>query len=423
MSRKYPIKAFTTLFAAAAILLASYGAAHASLSIDIVRSPRRLPIAVMELTGPYGSRISQTVRDDLALSGLFEPMDEASFIERPAQRFSKARWAGTGAEAVVKGEVLVGENLTVTVTLYDVVEGTAVMAKRYQATRKLVRPLAHSISNDIYKHITGREGVFRTQIAYVTSDEDEAALYMADWDGKRSRKLGVRANIILAPRWHWSSKNIIYSAQRGKNWGIFRLDLSTMMEEHLIQGKGTNIAGGFFPDGDRFTFTSSVEGTPDIYTYYIRRKKLSRLTRDFGIEVSPSISPNGEKIVYVSDRTGSPQIYTMDKFGYNKSRLTYEGSYNTSPSWSPDGKLVVYSGWQDGKNHVFTIRADGRGLRQLTVDGNNEEPSFSPDGRFIVFTSDRRGSKAVYVMRSGGEDQRMITTPGLKTFSPRWSPK
>ncbi len=122
------------------------------------------------------------------------------------------------------------------------------------------------------------------------------------------------------------------------------------------------------------------------------------------------------------DKAGR-HIYTMDKFGYNKSRLTYEGSYNTSPSWSPDGKLVVYSGWQDGKNHVFTIRADGRGLRQLTVDGNNEEPSFSPDGRFIVFTSDRRGSKAVYVMRSGGEDQRMITTPGLKTFSPRWSPK
>ena len=404
-------------------MLASHGTAHSSLSIDIVKSPRKLPIAVMELTGPYGSQISQTVRDDLALSGLFEPMDEASFIERPAQRFSKARWAGTGAEAVVKGEVLVGKDLTVTVTLYDVVEGTAVMSKQYKTTRKLVKPLAHSISNDIYKQITGREGVFRTRIAYVVNDDDGAALYMADWDGKRSRKLGVRASIILAPRWHWSSKNIIYSAQRGKYWGIFRLDLSTMKEEPLIQEKGTNIAGGFFPDGDRFTFSSSREGTPDIYTYYVRRRKFSRLTRDYGIEVSPSISPNGEKIVYVSDRTGSPHIYTMDKFGYNKSRLTYEGSYNTSPSWSPDGKLVVYSGWQDGKNQVFTIRADGRGIRQLTDKGNNEEPSFSPDGRFIVFTSDRGGSKAVFVMRSGGEDQRMITTPGMKTFSPRWSPK
>ncbi|MCK4910911.1 MAG: Tol-Pal system beta propeller repeat protein TolB [Thermodesulfovibrionales bacterium] len=411
-----------SLALAAAVLLSPQGKSDAGLSIDIVKAPRKLPIAVMELTGPYGSQISEVISEDLSLSGLFEPLDPETFIERPGQKFSKVHWAGTGAEAVLKGEVVAAEDLIVRVTLYDVVEGRPVMAKQYKATRELLRPLAHAVSNDIYRHITGKEGIFRTRIVYTTLKDGQAGMHLADWDGKRGRELPVKARSLMAPRWHWSGKSILYSAQRERSWNIHRIHLSSMKEEPLIQEKGTNIAGGFFPEGDRFTFSSSKDGTPDIYTYYIHRKKLSKLTRDYGIEVSPAVSPDGESIAYVSDRTGSPQIYTMDKFGYNKDRLTYEGRYNTSPSWSPDGKTIAFSGWKEDSNQIFTIRTDGRGLRQLTGEGNNEEPSLSPDGRFIVFTSDREGSKAIYMMRASGEEQRRISPPGVRASSPRWSP-
>ncbi len=422
MNKIKVLRYLSTLVISLMLLHTLHGVALAGLSIDIVKSPRKLPIAVMELTGPYGGQISDIVSNDLSLSGLFEPLDPDSFIERPGQKFSKVHWAGTGAEAVLKGEVEAGKNLIVKITLYDVVEGTPVMAKQYTASRELLRPLSHSISNDIYKHITGKEGIFRTRIVYLTRNGEEAGLHLTDWDGKRGRDLPVKARSLIAPRWHWTGKSIVYSAQRERSWNILRINLSSMEEEPLIQEKGTNIAGGFFPDGDRFTFSSSMEGTPDIFTYYIRRKKLSQLTRDYGIEVSPAVSPDGESIAYVSDRTGRPQIYTMDKFGYNRVRLTYEGRYNTSPSWSPNGKTIVFSGWHEDRNQIYTIRTDGRGLRQLTGDGNNEEPSFSPDGRFIVFTSDREGNKNVYMMRADGKDQRKISPPGIRAYSPRWSP-
>jgi len=395
----------------------------AALSIDIVKAPRRLPIAIMDLTGPYGAQIAEAVSEDLEASGLFAPMDRNAFIERPGQHFSSAHWAGTGVEAVVKGSVEASDGLAVTVTLYDVLEGKSVMARKYKASRELIRPLAHSIANDIYLYITGRAGIFRSKIVYLGKKNGEYKINIADWDGMRTRDLGVRANALMAPRWHWAGQNIIYSAMRDNSWNIYRLNLTTLTEELLINELGTNIAGGFFPNGDRFAFSSSKEGTPDIYTYYIKRKKLSKLTKSFGIEVSPVVSRNGRKIVYVSDRPGTPQIYTMDKFGYNKARLTYEGKYNTSPDWAPDSKSITYSGWTEGKNHIFTIRADGRGLTQLTGEGNNEEPSFSPDGRFIVFTSDRDGEKAIYIMRANGQNQRRLTPRGLKAFSPRWSPK
>jgi TolB protein len=412
---------FFITIATALIFMLPY-IASAGLTIDIVKAPRKLPIAIMELTGPYGNQISEIISADLAFSGLFEPLDSETFIERPGQRFSKARWAGTGAEAVVKGDVLTGDILTVNVRLYDVVEGHSVMAKKYTATRDLIRPIAHSIANDIYQQITGNEGIFRSRIAYIKKEEKDNRLYLADWDGHREKYLGVKADNLIAPRWHWEGKKLIYSALRNTSWGIYRVDISTLRERALINQSGTNIAGGFFPKGDRFTFSSSKEGTPDIFSYYVKKGKISRLTRGYGIEVSPSISPNGKDIVYVSDRTGKPQIYTMDKFGYNKTRLTYKGSYNTSPSWSPDGKVITYSGWSEGKNQIFTIRTDGRGTRQITSLGNNEEPSFSPDGRFIVFTSDRDGKRAIYIMSSSGQEQVRISPNGVVVHSPQWSP-
>ena len=408
---------------AALVAVLAPGGARAALTIDIVKAPRRLPIAVMDLTGPYGAQIAEIVREDLRASGLFEPMDPEAFLERPGQPFRRSNWAGTGTEAVLKGAVTADEQLTVTVTLYDALEGKAEMAKKYKASRELIRPLAHSIANDIYRQITGREGMFRSKLVYLSLEDGQYRLNISDWDGRRARNLGVRANTIIAPRWHWSGNNIVYSAQRGRKWGVYRLHLTTLSEELLVDEPGTNIAGGFYPDGDRFTFSSSREGTPDIYTFYIKRKKLSRLTKGFGIEVSPVVSPDGTTIAYVSDRPGTPQIYTMDKFGYNKNRVTYSGSYNTSPAWAPDGKIIAFSGWDEGKNQVFVIRPDSRGLVKLTSKGNNEEPSFSPDGRFIAFTSDRDGEKAVYIMRTNGEDQRRLTPRGVRSFSPRWSPK
>lgn len=394
-----------------------------ALYIDIVSSPRKMPIAVMDFTGPYGEKISEIISSDIEFSGFFAPLDPKSFVERPGQAFRAEHWSGLKAEAVVKGEILPGKDLTVVMRLYDVVEGKVVLEKKYTAGRDLLRPLSHSIADDIYQKITGRDGVFRTKLLYLSLESGAYSLNVADWDGERSRSIKSSETTLMSPRWHYSGTNFIYSQQRGRGWDINRIDLVSMSDEQLLLLPGINLAGDFFPDGDRFVFTSSKSGSSDIYTYYVRRMKLSDLATGFDIEVSPSISPDGEHIVYVSDRSGSPQIYTMDKFGYNKARLTFEGSYNTSPAWSPRGDLIAFSGLYEGKSQVYVMWPEGTGLRRLTEEGNNEEPTFSPDGRFITFTSDRHGDKGVYIMRTDGEGQRRITPAGIRAYSPRWSPK
>ena len=419
-----PFNIVVVLFSLFTIHLSPFTAAEAKIYIDIT-SPafRKVPIAIAELSGPSGREISDIVRDDLDFSGIFLPLDREAFIEPPSQPFQPRNWSVLGADLVVKGTVKGDKNIAASVSLYDVVEGREIFRKEYTSETSLLRPLAHTISNDIYREITNTEGVFRTRIAYVVRRSDRDELSITDWDGHRQTLPGVRGAVLLGPRWSRDGSRLIYSSERNRQWGVYLLDFKKLSETRVFSSGGTNLAGDFFPDSDQIVLSSSKEGTPDIYTYSISRSRLVRLTSSRTIDISPVVSPDGGLIAFVSDRHGSPQIFIMDREGHDARRLTFSGSYNTSPAWSPRGDKIVFSGRQGGKNQIFTTNPDGSALTQLTERGNNEDPSFSPDGRFIVYTSDRDGEKSIYIMRSNGEAQKRITPRGVKAFAPRWSPQ
>lgn len=417
------IRYFSLVFLFATFYLSQVTVVEAKVYIDIT-SPalKRLPIAVAEFGGTSGREISDIIRDDLAFSGFFHCLDRSAFIETSSQPFNPKNWTVIGAEAVVKGSVSGAKGLLATVGLYDALEGKEIFRKEYQSDISLLRPLAHTIANDIYKQMTGEPGIFRTRIAYVARKGGEDSLHVMDWDGHRASSPGIKGNVILSPHWSRDGSRLLYSSERSRQWGIYLLDFRKMTETMVFSSKGTNIAGDFFPDAEEFVFSSSMEGSPDLYTYSIRSSRLSRLTSSRGIDVSPALSPDGTSVAFVSDRGGTPQIFIMDRHGNDVRRLTFQGPYNTSPSWSPKGDKIVFSGRHGGKNQIFTVNPDGSGITQLTDRGNNEDPSFSPDGRHVVFSSDREGEKGIYVMLANGEAQRRITPKGLRAFGPRWSP-
>jgi len=405
------------------VVLLFPASSFARIYIDITSpSIKKLPLAIFDLQGAHGAEISDTIRDDLGFTGLFMYIDKSSYIEAAAQPFNQKNWLPLGIEAVVKGAVSGDGNLSVSILLYDTADGREILNKQYQAEKTLVRQLGHSIANDIYQALTGRQGIFRTRIVFVGDDDGGKGMYVMDWDGQRVRKLGLKGSLMLTPHWSADGTKIIYSSERGRQWGVYLLDFQKMTEKRVFSAKGVNMAGDFFPNGNAFVFSSSKDGTPDIYSYQIGSGTLKKITSTPGIDVSPAVSPDGNFIAFVSDRGGSPQIYLMRADGGDVRRVTFEGSYNTSPGWSPLGDRITFSGRHGGKNQVFTVKPDGTELMRLTDQGNNEDPSFSPDGRYISFTSDRDRAKAVYIMRANGEAQKRITPRDLKAFGPRWSP-
>ncbi|NWF76309.1 MAG: Tol-Pal system beta propeller repeat protein TolB [Nitrospirae bacterium] len=394
---------------------------EAKVYIDI-NSPafKKLPVAIQDFSGASGKEIAEIIRNDLDFTGLFELIDKSAYIENPSQPFNPANWTPIGVETVIKGSIQEVKDLIVTVTLNDVFEGKEIMRKKYTASRDLLIPLAHTISNDIYYMLTGEQGIFRSRIAFIEDTKKEKQLCIMDWDGNRIIKTGIKGNIILSPHWSPNGDRLIYAAERNRHWSIYLLDFTNMIEKKIFSSKGTNIAGDFFPSGNEIAFSSSKDGTPDLYIMNLKNSDIVKLTSSYGIDVSPAISPDGNYIAFVSDRGGTPQIYTMKKDGSNLRRITFEGSYNTSPSWSPKGDKIVFTG-RRGLNQIFIVNPDGTGLTQLTANGNNEEPSFSPDGRYITFTSDRDKIKGVYIMRANGEFQKRISPENLKAYNSRWS--
>ncbi|MDA8170520.1 MAG: Tol-Pal system beta propeller repeat protein TolB [Nitrospiraceae bacterium] len=395
--------------------------AQAKIYIDITHPERKVPVAISPLAGLGGGEIAKVVTDDLDYTGLFLFLDQKGFTETPEAPFQRTDWLSAQVDFVLKGTVNFtpeGEFLA-QAALYDVSTGNQIFSRKYSAASDLIRPLAHSIADDIYQALTGSKSPFKSRLAFVTVSHGRRDLAIADWDCGRIHRLGFKDSIILTPRWSPDGGSLLYSARRGGLWGVYLLDLATMRQRAVFRASGTNLAGDIDARGD-VVFSSSVHGSPNLYEMP-SGGKLIRLTKTSGIDVSPAFSPDGSKIAFVSDRGGSPQIYIMNTDGYNISRLTFSGDYNTSPAWSPAGDRLVFVGRYQGRNQIFTIKADGSDLMLLTTSGNNEDPCFSPDGRLIAFASNRDGRRAIYVMRADGQGQKRLSPPGLEAYGPRWS--
>ena len=391
--------------------------------IDITSSGiKKLPIAIQPFVG--AKEVSDIVKADMTFTGLFDCLDDAAQIERPDQPFNTQSWRGLGVEMVVKGVATrsTAQSLDVTVSAYDVAEGREVLRKEYTAKPDLMRLLAHAVSNDIYKILTGQQGIFKTKIAFIAQKAGLKELYMMDWDGERMYPVGIKGGIILAPRWSRDGSKLIYSAEKNRKWGIYQLDMNTMRELSTIRLSGVSIVGNFFPDNRRFAFSTARDGHSDISIGDIGGSGSRKIIATPWIDVSPSVSPDGSTIVFVSNRSGSPQLYMSDREGFNVHRLTFQGNYNTSPQWSPTGDKIVYASMIGGKNQIFTVKPDGSAATQLTDAGNNEDPCFSPDGRYIAFTSNRQGPPGIFVIRANGEGLKRLTPKGFRAASPGWSP-
>jgi TolB protein len=380
--------------------------AHAKIYIDIA-SPgiRQLPISILTRGPVKAKEMEWIIKNDLETTGMF------SFVDHDVP----------GAEIKVSLDAEISVGMKIILSINDLIEGKEVRKMRLSSQKTNIRNMAHTISNHIYNVATEKKGVFKTRISYLaTTKSDRRELRVMDWDGYSSIRINSKG-LTSSHNWSNNGKFLLYSSERARKWKIFIRDRGKPRETVLFSSKGLNLVGGSSRDG-LVAFSSSKDGSSEIYTINMYGKRLKKLTRSFGIDVSPVFSPDGDKIAFVSDRGGTPQIYIMSKNGRGLRRLSFEGSYNQSPVWSPDGKWIAYVGRKNGKNQIFMLKSDGNDLRQLTITGNNESPSFSPDGFFIAFDSDRDGKRGIYIMRASGEGQKRITPKYQNASTPRWSP-
>jgi TolB protein len=417
-------------------------AASAQLKIDITRgNVDPLPIAVTPFTGTAaggadtGRQIAEVIAADLERSGLFRPIAASAFIEQitngdQVPRF--ADWRQINAQAIISGTATpVGaDRLRVSFRLWDVLAEQQVAGKEYNTFLRNWRRVAHLISDEIYKRLTGESGYFDTRIVYVSetgpANRKIKRLAIMDQDGENNKFLTDGRALVLTPRFSPNTQEILYMSYAGRQPRVFLRDLQTGREEMIGRFDGMSFAPRFNHDGSRMLMSIAKGGQTSIYEMDLRSRQMRRLTDSPGnIDTSPSYSPDGKYITFNSDRGGSQQLYVMDANGGNIKRISFgEGRYGT-PVWSPRGDLIAYTQMHAGSFYIGVMRPDGSGERLLTQSWLDEGPSWAPNGRVLIFTREfpgRQGSRSrLYSIDITGHNLREVMTP-TDASDPAWSP-
>jgi len=409
----------------------------APLEVDITQGTLKpIPIAVPEFLGEdpqFAAEVSNVVAADLERSGLFQPLDRASFLERPRDLNAPPRfadWRVLNAQALVVGRAgrtsdgrLAGE-----FRLWDVFSGRQLAAHRFAVGQQEWRRLGHLIADQVYQRLTGEKGYFDTQVVFIdeTGPKERRAkrLALMDQDGANVRLLSQGRELVLTPRFSPTTQEITYMQYTGDQPRVFLLNLESGQRELVGNFPGMTFAPRFSPDGQRIVMSIGEQGATSIVEMDLRTRQTRRLTHGSAIDTGPSYSPDGRQIVFESDRDGTQQLYVMNADGSSQRRISAgEGRYST-PVWSPRGDLVAFTKQAGGSFLIAVMRPDGSGERVLTEGFHNEGPTWAPNGRVLMFFRESRGAAGgpkLFSIDLTGYNEREVPTPAFGS-DPAWSP-
>jgi TolB protein len=197
--------------------------ALALIEIDVTRGNiQPLPIAIPSFVAAgtdsqLGVDIAAVISADLKRSGLFVPLDPATFTQRtvdPDDTPDFADWRGLNAQALVSGGVARQPDgrLRADFRLWDILAGQQMAGQQFFTSPDNWRRVAHIIADAIYERLTGEQGYFDTRVVFVdeTGPKDNRVKRLAimDQDGANVRYLTRGTDLVLTPRFNPSSQEI-----------------------------------------------------------------------------------------------------------------------------------------------------------------------------------------------------------------------
>ena len=383
----------------------------------------------------FSTSIAGVITNNLGRSGYFNPLPPESFIESISDFEALPNlqsWKQVQARALVTGQVFMdGGKLRVAFKLFDVNSGQMLASQSLAASPKVERRLAHRISDQIYKALTGFEGYFDTRIVFIDESGGKAArvkkLAIMDQDGFNPRTLPVKGDLLLTPRFSPTSNEVTFMSFDTGVPRVFIYNIDTNQREIVGDFPNMSFAPRYSPDGNHVVMSlqSDDGANSNLFQMNLQSRQLQQLTDVAAINTAPSYSPDGGQLAFESDRGGSQQIYLMAAGGGEANRVSFgKGRYST-PVWSPDGKWIAFTKNAGGKFAIGVMKPDGSGERILTEGFHNEGPTWAPNSRVIMFfreSGGENGGPQLYSVDVTGYNEQPVPTPGFSS-DPAWSPR
>ncbi len=416
---------------AALVLTASPRPAGAQAEVDVNSGAvQPLPIAIPDFGPGVGGDVSRVVSADLERSGLFRPLNQATFPEKNLDINVEPKldaWKNAGAQALVNGLASVAGDgrLKVDFRLWDIGTQQQLIGSEFTSTQDNWRRVAHKIADQVYEKLTGEKGYFDTRVVFVAESGPKikrvTRLAIMDQDGANPQYLTNGDFLVMSPRFSSTSQEITYTAIRPTGSSVYVLNIENGRQETVGHFPGMVMSSRFSPDGGKLAFAVESHGNIDIYVENLRSRDIRRLTADPSIDTSPSFSPDGGRIVFNSDRSGSRQLYVMNADGTGVRRVSFGSGAYSAPVWSPTGDFIAFVKQTGGSFHVGVMRSDGSDERILSSGYLEDTPSWAPNGRVIMFERDTGSGSRLWMVDITGRIEREVPYPTAAS-NPAWSP-
>jgi TolB protein len=424
----------TIIIALSALIILCAVTSEARVYLDVYgTSFKKITIGVPNFKGEKTEKLSADMTDllnkDLDISGFFitapnslidkELLDEG--IEKRDINFGS--WRSMGIELICKGKVEIkGSDLILEVSLYDTLDGSLLLPKRYTTSPGEWRRVVHKLADDILQAVTGEKGILSSRVLFVAGARNLKEVYTADFDGQGLKKMTNNRSITLSPSLSPGGKYLAYTSFKEGRSNLYIMDVEKNTEVYADRSDGMKI-GTTWLNKTTIVYAHTSGKISTIFSYDVENRSKKTLLQKEGIVTSPAMSPDGNRMLFVSDMYGSPQIFVRDNSSGEIKRLTYYGNYNSSPAFSPKGDLITFVSKLEGGFEICTMNADGTNQRVLTNDGTvNDSPQFSACGRYILYSSLRGGKYSAYFMLFNGENKRPLKFTDYNEEQPRFAP-
>ena len=272
------------------------------IEVDITRGNLNpLPIAISSLSSDnstkdqlsqvikienLGLEISKVIENNFRQSGLFNPLDKDSFLQKPDIAHLKPRfedWSLIKAQALITGKVtFIEDKLRVEFRLWDVLAAKEMMALAFTTVPKNWRRVGHIISDKVYERLTGEKGYFDTRIIYVSEKGPKTQrikkLAIMDQDGFNTKYLTLGNELVLTPRFNPANQMVTYLSYFRNLPRVYLLDIETGIQEVVGDFPGMTFAPRFSPDGKKIIMSFAKDGNSDIYTMDLESRIVERIT-------------------------------------------------------------------------------------------------------------------------------------------------